>query len=349
MKKLYTSALFWITINSLAQAQISILSSDLTSIGDQITRYGDTIPNYGPGDSGAGVTWDFSAAVIEDTAETTVVMTSSTPYAATFSSSDYAMTADGSAYLYFNHSSSQMTTTGAAGDLLGTGEIIEAPFSNPLVLHNFPRVYQSTFDDVYQFEAEADGAAFNVNRIRLNHTGHVYDTTDGYGTLITPTGTYEALRVKSVEFSTDVIDVKLFSFAPWTNFATELDTSTTFSWHAKEEKLAIAEMSFDSIGNPARFTFSAIPPIITTSTQEHVNQDWSVYPVPSSDFLYLKNGKNTLGCRLEIYSMDGRLVLGQTLLSTRISISGLSNGTYILRIIDLDGTPHKPKRIVVAH
>lgn len=332
-------------------AQISIVSTDLTSVGDQITRYIDTIPSYGPGSAGVNVTWDFSAAVIEDTANTTVVSTGSTPYASTFSSSDYAMTADGTAFLYFTHSSNQMTTTGAAGDLLGTGEIIEAPFSNALVLHNFPREYGNTFDDVYAFEAEADGSAFSVHRIRINHTGHVYDTTDGYGTLITPTGTYEALRVKTVDYTTDVIDVQLFSFpAIWTNFSTEQDTSISYSWHAKDEKLAIAEMSFDSIGNPAQFTFSAVPPVVTIGIEgSKTLLDLTVYPNPSSEFVFLKSDKSILGNTIEIHSVDGKLIDNSILLSTRISVSELENGLYIIRLRDSDGVLSNPVRFMVQH
>lgn len=345
---LITLAIFLV---SNSYSQISIVSSDLTSVGDQITRYIDTIPSYGPGDAGTNVTWDFSSAAIEDTANTTVVATGSTPYSSTFSSSDYAMTGDGTAFLYFTHNSNQMTTTGAAGDLLGTGEIIEAPFSNSLILHNLPREYGDTFDDVYAFEAEADGSAFNVHRIRVNHTGHVYDTTDGYGTLITPTGTYEALRVKTVDYTTDVIDVQLFPFpAVWTNFSTEQDTSISYSWHAKEEKLAIAEMSFDSIGNPAQFTFSTVPPVVTIGLEETEKAfQLAVYPNPSSEFVFLKSDKPILGNTIEIYSIEGKLVENSVLMSSRIPVSGLENGMYLLRMMDQNGVLSEPIRFMVHH
>ena len=45
-------------------AQITILSTDLTSIGDVIARHTDTVPTYGPGNAGPNQTWDFSDAMI---------------------------------------------------------------------------------------------------------------------------------------------------------------------------------------------------------------------------------------------------------------------------------------------
>ena len=334
---------------SLSIAQISLESSDLTSIGDVITRYTDTVPAYGPGGEGPNQTWDFSNAVPEDTAVTTVVSVASTGFSSEFPSSDYAMTGAGNSYLFFEHDASSMTSTGAAGDLLETGEIIETPFSDPLLVHEFPRTYGSTFDDTYAFQADADGAAFDVYRIRLTHNGHVYDTTDAFGTLITPTGTYDALRIKSVDFTTSEIEVQLNALFPvWVPFTTVEDTSTTYTWHAKEEMLAIAEMAFDSVGNPARFTYSAVPPVTTVSVSNQQEEaDISVYPQPANDFLYLKGLNDFYNYTSEIISIDGRIVARNPLGSTRIAVSNLSRGMYILRLISTDGKHEKPIRFLI--
>ena len=330
------------------QAQIALETDDLTEIGDVITRYTDTVPSYGPGGDGANQLWDFSNAVAEDTAVTTVVSVASTGFSAQFPSSDYAMTGAADSYLFFEHDANSMVTTGAAGDLLETGEIIETPFSDQLLLHEFPRMYGSTFDDTYAFQADADGAAFNVHRIRLTHNGHVYDTTDAYGTLITPTGTYEVIRVKSVDFTTSEIEVQLNALFPvWVPFTTVEDTSTTYSWHAKEEMLAIAEMAFDSVGNPSRFTYSAVPPVTTVGVNEEELSEISVYPQPASDLLYLSGLESFYNYSAEVISMDGRIVSKVALNSTRISVADLPSGMYVLRLVSTDGKHEKPIRFLV--
>lgn len=337
---------------SSVEAQITLLSSDMTSVGDVVTRYSDTIPAYGPGPSGAGVTWDFSSAVREDTAITTVVTVASTGFQSDFSSSDYAMEGvEGDSWLYFEHDANSMSSTGAAGNLLGNGNIT-SPFSNPLTLHEFPRTYQSNFDDTYAFVTEASGTGLPtpipVHSLRLTHDGHVYDTTDAYGTLITPTGTYDALRVKTVDYTHDVVEIRLISISPWTEFSNTMDTSTTYSWHAKEQKLAIAEFAFDSIGNPARFTFSAVPPVSTVGIADQEEASVSVYPQPATDFLYLKGLDNFYNYTAEILSIDGKVCSNNQLGSTRISVATLPRGVYILRLISKDGIHEKPIRFVVA-
>lgn len=353
--RLFASPFLAITFGFLSTcsfAQITLLSTDMTSIGDQITRYTDTIPTYGPGAAGAGVTWDFSGAINDTTATTNVVTVASTGFASTFASSQYAMRGVADSYLFFTHNANSMTTTGAAGDLLNTGQIIESPFSNPLTLHQFPRTYQSNFEDTYAFVTEADGAGIPtpipVNRVRLTHTGHVYDTTDAYGTLITPTGTYNALRVKSVDFTTDVLEYKLFSFSAWTLLSTTIDTSTTYSWHAKEQKLAIAEFAFDSIDNPARFTYSAVPPVLTVGVID-VDEEipFSLYPQPAIDQMFIK-GLNQLGNnRIEIFSIDGKMIRNEFITGNNLNVSNLKSGMYILRIIQSDSSVLEPMKFVV--
>lgn len=345
----FLSAFLLITQPVSTQAQIQLLSTDLAVIGDQVVRYNDTIPTYAPGGSGANQTWDFSAAIIDETLTTSVQSVASTPYASDFGSSNLAMTNGTGSYLYFNQNTSLLSTTGAAGDLLETGEIIVAPFSDPLKLHQFPRTYGSFFNDTYAFQAEADGAAFGVYRIRLTHNGHVYDTTDAHGTLITPTGTYEALRVKSTDYTTDVIEVKLSAFFPWTPFTTLQDTSVSYSWHSKQEKLAIAEFAFDSIGNPARFTYSSIPPVATVGIEDRqAKGELKVYPSPATDLIWIVgSGPIDAGTMVQIFGLDGKLVLNEQLIENSLAIGSLRSGLYFLRLLHSNKELGAPTKFMV--
>lgn len=318
-----------------AFSQITLTEDDMPQIGDVIVRYIDTIPTYGPGNAGAGQMWDFSNAVSEDTATTTVLSTNATPFANTFSSSDYAMQGETDAYLYFEQTNSNVFTTGAAGDLLETGEIIEAPFTDPLILHVFPRTFGNFFNDTYEFQAEADGADFDVYRIRLTHNGHVYDTTDGYGTLITPTGTYDALRVKSTDFTTSVIEAQVSEFFPvWTPVTTIEDTTVSYSWHAKQEKMAIAEYSYDSIGNPKQFVYSSVPPVVTTDVlSEQSSSELFLYPQPSADRTCIQGLDLGAGPhRVELFSMDGKMIRQEWLQTNCLQVNDLPSGLYMMRI-----------------
>lgn len=343
-----SSILVLATLQSFAQ--ISLVSSDLTSIGDVVVRYSDTIPTYGPGGAGPNQTWDFSAAVNDTIGTTTVVTVGSTAFSGTFSSSDYAMTGGTDSYLFFEHDANSMTTTGAAGDLLATGEQIESPFSDPLLLHQFPRTYMSNHDDTYAFVTEADGSGLNlpipVYRVRLTHTGHVYDTTDAYGTLITPTGTYDALRVKTVDYTTDHLEYKLISFSPWATFSNTSDSSVSYAWHAKEEMLAIAEYAYDSIGNPARFTYSTVPPVNTVGIDDYSAETVSIFPQPASNQLCFKGVKSTNNTTLEIFAMDGKFIRSENLINECVMVDGLVSGMYFLRVKS-EGTLQKTLKFII--
>lgn len=333
-------------------AQITLESTDLTAIGDQILRYVDTIPAYGPGGDGPNQVWDFSAAVADTLNNTDVITVASTPFASTFSGSTYAMTNNNLSYLYFIHDANSMTTTGAAGDLLNNGDQIESPFSDPLILHQFPRTYGSNFNDTYAFVTEASGnglpTPIPVHSVRLTHDGHVYDTTDAYGTLITPTGTYDVLRVKSVDFTTDLLEYKLFSFSQWATFGTTVDTSVSYSWHAKEEKLAIAEFAYDSIGNPARFTYSTVPPVVTTGISgADDNSDFTIYPQPTSAQLCIKSSMPFTNAYAQVYSLEGKMILNEKVNSACFDVSELDAGMYLLRLTTADGKElFAPKKFI---
>lgn len=349
MKTSATILVSLFTMSSLLSfGQITILSSDLTAIGDEIVRYSDTIPMYGPGSEGPDQLWDFSGAINDEAATTNVVSVSSTPYASAFGSSDYAMTGTTDSYLFFTHNNVYMGTDGAAGDLLETGEIIEAQFSDPLVLHTFPRTYNSRFDDIYSFTAEADGAAFGVHRIRITHTGQIFDTTDAYGTLITPTGSYDALRVQTIDYTTDVIDVQLLPFpAFWTPFTTVQDTSVTYSWHAKEEMLAIAEFTFDSIGNPARFTYSSVPPVSSVGINDVASTKLVIYPQPATDNVCLSGLDNNKTYETETFALNGKSIQHNQLIADCLDVSELAPGMYMLGLSSSDGAFRETIKFIV--
>lgn len=198
-------------------------------VGESVTRYIDTIPTFGPGPSGGMQVWDFSNAMIDDTAITQMVAPSNTPYASDYPSSNLAMTNDNISFLYFSNGVFEMTTDGAAGDLLQDGNIISAPFAPTLTLHEFPRTFGNTFENEYAFEATVDGSAFGVYEARLNHRGYIYDTTDGYGIITTPTGSYDCLRIKSTNHTTDSLWYRLFSFTPWAFLSVDENVSVSYS------------------------------------------------------------------------------------------------------------------------
>jgi len=88
---------------------------------------------------------------------------------------------------------------------------------------------------------------------------------------------------------------------------------------------SIQSLSLDSL-----FDFS-------TRITEVKQENWSVYPNPVKDRLYLENADSWLGSQWNILDLNGKKVLDGRLKSTSISISELSKGVYFLRIDSPDG------------
>lgn len=333
-----------------ATAQITFDHTDLAVPGDAVERYRDTIPAYGPGGPGPGQLWDFSMALTHETVTTTLSTVAATPYASSFASSNLAMTDNGADFAYFNNTVASSVAMGGAGDPLNMGMEIVAPFSDPLTAHQFPRTFGSSFTDTYGFQVEADGSAFGVHSVRLRHRGFVHDTTDGHGQLITPAGTYDALRVRSTDQTTDSIWIRILSFTPWTFFQAMADTSVTYTWLAKEGKLPVAEMTFDSLGAPARFTHSSVAPITTQVGAYQRASAIHVYPVPATDGFTLQLPPGVGYERAEVLAMDGRCMAIVPLRPGdrhAVPTRGWAPGMYAVRVWRRDGPGPDVVRISV--
>jgi hypothetical protein len=339
-----------LTLASPVGAQIVFDHTDLAVPGDVVERYRDTLPTYGPGGSGPDQLWDFSMALTHTTVTTTVSTVAATPYSADFTTSNVAMTENGTDFAFFNNTAATSLAMGGAGDPLDLGQTMVAPFSDPLTLHQFPRTFGSGFTDTYGFQVEIDGSAFGVHSVRLRHRGVVSDTTDGHGQLVTPVGTYDALRVRTVDRTTDSVWVRILSFTPWTLFQTLADTSVTYTWLAKEAKLPVAEMTLDSLGAPARFTFSSVAPISTRVAEQASDPAITVFPVPATDGFTLQVAPGADYERAEVHSMDGRCMAVWPLRAGdrhAISTRGWAPGMYAVRAWRRDSAGAEVVRISV--
>ena len=315
-------------------AQITIDQGDMPSIGDNIPRKSDTMTVHpGPGGSGPNQTWNFSGTssfVINE--NTSVVSVASTPSANQFSSSNLAITNDNASYLYFNKSAQSFTTQGFSGDLLGTG-VINAVFTPALTLHQFPRTFGSTFTDTYGINVTIPGASINplISQINYRRSSVVKDTTDSWGQLTTPHGTFDVLRVHSMEIYTDSI-LALPLFPPvWQLVSVTTDTTHSYSWLGKGGKLAIAEMTFDSLGVPKIFKWTELPGIGVGLEESSVGL-LEIYPNPCETVLTVRTQEKKVGSEFSIMNALGMLVYTGVIteVNQSINIAHLAPGSYTL-------------------
>lgn len=318
--------------SSFLWGQISIDQTDMPSVGDYIPRKSDTMTVLpGPGGSGPNQVWNFtslSSYVI--TENTSVVSVTSTPNGNQFGNSNMAMTNDNASYLYFNSNAQTFSTQGLSGDLLGTG-VINAALNPDLTLHQFPRTFGSSFSDTYVIDVTVPGAAINplLSQINFKRTSVVHDTTDAWGQLTTPHGTYDVLRIHTMEVFTDSIWAQPIFPPVWNLVSTSTDTTHSYSWVGKGGKLAIAEMSFDTLGLPKIFKWTELPGI-GVGLEESSVANLEIYPNPCETMLTMRTQETKVGIDFSIINALGMLVSTGliTEVNQSINIAHLAPGSY---------------------
>jgi type IX secretion system substrate protein len=130
-----------------------------------------------PGGGGSGITWNLSALTPSAIGTISAVTPSSTPYISTFPTATFCAKlspiSGGSAYIYERISSTKWEQL--ANDYAGVGTGTDYT-PNPESSIEFPMSYLNSFVDTFQ---KVGGGA---NTVTI--------TYDGYGTLMTPFGTY---------------------------------------------------------------------------------------------------------------------------------------------------------------
>ena len=189
------------SLGLLAQPTLTTNSSPL--VGFTYSTSQVDLGSTTEGAAGANVTWDFSSAA--DTGEVTTfdfVDPSTLTDFSSFPTANlaYAGLLEGVEFSAF------LRNSATSFELLGSaisspfGNFV-IPFSDPMKLFSFPTTFNSTFSDTYRNDFTAD---LGFASTTTSTTGTMSYEVDGYGTLITSSGTYNnVLRMKKYDVSFD--------------------------------------------------------------------------------------------------------------------------------------------------
>ncbi len=151
-------------------------------IGETLITYNGAYVS--PGSSGTNQTWDLTSISSTSTLSCNFVAPSSTSYGGSFPNANIAAATTNSSNIgYYLLNSSVMQNNGSRGNN------ITLAYSDPEDLLRYPMTYNKTFSDTWSTQF--------VNQSYLYYReGTTTVTADGYGTLITPEGTFQdVLRV----------------------------------------------------------------------------------------------------------------------------------------------------------
>ncbi len=327
----------------MAYGQITISDSDMPSAGDIITT---SIANptsvSNPEITGANYSWDFSMLTAIQQRVDTFLSVGSTPVAYQFFFNNSILYPDNVADFalkgidlpsvlpqltvsevinYYAVDNGSYRLVGFGANINGIPASIRyQPTDTNYV---FPLQYGNMDANIYSFNLSVPSTLY------YGQDGVRADTVDGWGTIQTPFGTFNAIRVKSTLNKTDTTYIDLLGTGTSINRPVEIE----YKWLAAGEKIPVLKV-VTTAGQVSTVEYK--DNFLGLSTKdEFVNLDFELYPNPASDIVNLNIEGNHEDLQYTIYNMQGRVVLNGNLdrLNSEINVQHLEAGQYIIQLL----------------
>lgn len=335
-----------------AQSPITITDADMPVVNDTI-RYNTTtnIQGQDPTLTGANYTWDYSTLTSNSQRIDTFFSVTSTPFAYQF---------------FFNNSFSYPAYK---SNYALRGSDIVAPPTLPIPISitevfNFKKNSSTKYENVgfgakisgfpsstrnipidveYQFpmnytDNHLSNSAFLVTIPTLAAYGQSMErnsTVDGWGTLITPVGTYNVLKVKSVLTKIDTFYLDSLGLG----FTIPRPEEIEYKWLAKGGKTPILKI-ITTLGVVSSIEYQAISTVGINELS--IINSVSVFPNPTKEFVQVVfNSKNAGKIVYSIKDINGRFVMnkdfvahvGKNVFQIDLRKNKLSKGVYFIDLL----------------
>ena len=299
-------------------------------VGDNFTVHNIDISGLTAGNAGANQTWDFSSAVSNGTTNVSFVDPATAPNGSSFPTANLA-TSQNSVWDFYLTTSSDHARVGADNG----AQLVD--YSASQVQLVFPMGYQDMYVD--SFAATLSGA------FPLDRSGTITVEADGWGTLITPDGTYQnVLRIKYVEDYGDE-----FNGTPFAQYNSEI-----YTWYQPGTHYPIFSMTTFTIAGSSTTSYGGYLDAVSVSRSgpNHSDIQLTAYPNPASEQVTVAAnlGKpaplefsliNASGASVWERQVPGRM----TEIREEISLRDLPAGIYLLQV--RSNEQRKIKKVIV--
>lgn len=338
MKKLLLAITFLIAA-TVSIAQITVMQSDMPQPGETfITTTAAFDVSIDPADTGPNHVWDFqNLQPLTSVTDTFYNMSEiSLIYQLLFSGANLAAKSGFTiaidqltleeVYLIYKNSSSQFEQYGYAGTFDG----IPVPiiYGANDVIYKFPLQYGDVDSSESDFALGLPGVGYvSQQRKRVN-------TVDGWGTVITPAGDFEALRITSV--ITDIDSVFIDTLNLGTNVILK---SYEYKWLATGTGTPVLQINAqDVFGLPVVSQVSYQDTALQTGIaipDEKQGFSFSFYPNPVSEKLVIQIPDQIKpGSEMKVTDLSGNSIIHCNIVQpvSFFDVSGLENGIYLLTV-----------------
>ncbi|WP_298142512.1 T9SS type A sorting domain-containing protein [Flavobacterium sp.] len=331
--------LFFITQFSTFFGQIIIENNQVMPIGmnhdinfsslfiQNETLFTDDIP------SGPNAIWNYSNLPFEFSRNMKVVSPNNAPFGPNFSANRVVLMNNGeidSQYLQFSNNDIR-----DMGRFNGTG-IKSTKFPGEVLL-KFPATYeqfeQSTFEDKIKFYVGMPLAtSYVVDSVRTVSTIELTYLIDGWGTVTTPSGSFQALRQQVYKATTSVSDFLRADTNEWV-LGAEIDTFADRYFVFWTNTQCFPVLQLRDIGDTGVINdvyWLANPTLSNTDFESH---NFTVVPNPFTEKFNINIG-SFQEAEVDIFETYGRKVKSIILRGgeTQINMSELSAGMYLVKI-----------------
>jgi hypothetical protein len=352
MKKIITLVLF-LTFSVYSFSQISIVTGDFASGGDTIRV---SLTNAAPANtslstSGVNALWDYSGLVptSQDVDSFLSVTSTGAIYSIYFANFPFntnraniaARGVDLSAaggtvpitdvYNFYYNSLASYKQIGFGANISGVSTPV--PYTNKDIVYNFPCNYGNvdSSDSNYSINVPSQGYAEGQQH-RVNHV-------DGWGTVITPFGTFNALRVVSELTGSDSVFISNFGFG----FSFPRTKTREYKWLTTNGEIPVLQINVNVNGQNETVTSIRYRDIYRDLTVGLANNpqtvDARIFPNPSNgsavtmELSNLKNGQ----CEIGVYAINGTLLksISKNAVQGRMvldELNELASGYYTINV-----------------
>lgn len=325
------------TMPLLTIAQITINQGDMPQSGDTIrtsTSIDMGMINYE--ETGNDFTWDFSSLIPFSQTVDTFVSVTETPWLyqlVFFLSSNLARKLTEfdqypgfqvtDTYEYYKSNNSDYRLVGNAATLSGIP--LPNKFQNPDIIYRFPLTAGDVDSSLSDYEISIPGIGYSGGwKKRVNHA-------DGWGTLITPYGSFETIRVKSdiIQFDSLYLDTLGIGFPFYRQY-------TEYKWLGDGFGLPLCTITDEGFFSDINYIDSIRSVIIGIPELELNTQSLHILPNPSNGEFRIQLIENTnQPLEVGVFSLNGNCIFRQEYQPAReiiINLEAQIPSVYFVRI-----------------
>ena len=335
MKRLILPYLF-VFITFTSTAQISITAGDMPSANDSIRMSSAlNVASFNFAQTGANYSWDFSGLIPKSQRTEKYQSIYSTPliYQMIFMGKsnlagrreDMSLMGinitDG--YNFFDNSQSDFRQVGYGANV--NGSPVPVSFKDDDIIYRFPINFGNTDSCDSEWEVNIPNLAY------VNEKKHRVNYVDGWGTVITPYGSFQCLRIRSEVYQEDTI------YYSSTSTGMRIpQTYTEYIWLSNTLEFPILFVTKPAIGLPTVEYADSARQFVGVNTHAQSSFEMQVYPNPAREKLSISIANpEQEEAKLEIISMSGKIVYKDRIkgdYQKSIDIKDLSAGLYYVRL-----------------